>query len=61
MQHLLRGIDVIESTEVLASLCHELSLTGMLLGNACIFLGIGDDPWVHHLLLELLVRSDEPL
>lgn len=59
VEHLLGGLDVIEGGEVLAGLCHEVGLAGVLLGQARVLLGVGNDGRVHEALLELLVSGDD--
>jgi len=59
--HLFRGVDVVEGLDVLPRLGHEIGLVGVLLGDARVFLGIGSDGWVAHLLLKLLICGNELL
>ena len=59
VEHLLGGLDVVEGAQVLLGLGHELGLAGVLLGQARVLLGVGDDGRVDELGLKLLVGGDD--
>ena len=61
VQHLLGGVDVVEGADVLAGGRDEVGLAGVLLCQARVLLGVGDDGRVAELALELGVRRDDLL
>ena len=60
-KHLFGVIDVVARLDILASLGGERALVGVLLRQAVVFLLVGQDRRIAHLLLQFLVGLDDLL